>query len=237
MRFYQLCFCVLLFSSISSSAQNPGAGISPQGPPAVPIFIEDLAGRPFVSKGLEDIAGHPYLVSDWSWGAVKFANGKFAKDITLHFSTYNNKLYFKKGNEQQEFVLPVREFMLGYMNGVDSVARIFRNGYPAIGNIGSETFFELLSDGRFQVLKLHHKIISTYKPYNQPERKEFKESQELYVFAPGNKMIKIKKDKNFLLTAFPEFARDIESHIQSNNLKIKTEEGLLKLFSLMNQKT
>jgi hypothetical protein len=226
-----------LLLSVCGFSQNPGAGVSPQGPPAVPIFIEDIAGRPFSTKGLEDIEGSPYLLTDWSWGAVKFRNGKFAKDITLQYSPYNNKLYFKKGNDQQEFVQPVKEFILGYVEGADSVARIFRNGYPSTSNTKEETFFELLTDGKFQLLKHHVKTITSFKPYNQPERKKFAEVEDLFVLLPGNKMIKIKKDKNFLVNELPEYANKIESLVASNKLKLKTEEGIQQLFSLLNKES
>lgn len=227
----------LLLLSVCGYSQNPGAGVSPQGPPAVPIFMEDIVGRPFNSKGLEDIEGSPYLLPDWSWGAVKFKNGKFAKDISLQFSPYNNTLYFKKGNDQQEFVQPVKEFMLGYMEGADSVARIFRNGYPATANTKEETFFELLTDGKFQLLKHHVKTITSFKPYNQPERKKFAEVNDLFVLLPGNKMLKIKKDKKFLMDEIPEYATKIESLVESNKLKLKTEEGIQQLFALLNKQT
>ena len=199
------------------------------------MFMEDITGRPFNSKSLEGIEGNPYLLPDWSWGAVKFKNGKFAKDLSLHFSTYNNTLYFKKGNDQQEFVQPVNEFMLGYLNGADSVARIFRNGFPATESTKEETFFELLTDGKFQLLKLYTKKVTSFKPYNQAEQKKFSETQELYLLAPGKKMMKLKKDKKALLNDLPDYANQIEAVLQANNIKLKSEQSFQQLFALLNK--
>lgn len=224
-----------LFVNISAKSQgNPGASISPLGPPALPMFMEDIAGRPYSSIAPSDIEGSPFLLADWNWGAVKFKNGRFAKDIFLRFNIYNNQLYFKKGNDQLEFVTPVNEFMIGYMKEFDSVAVVYRSGYPATEKTSPETFFELLADGKFQLIKYQFKTIRSFKPYNQPERKQFADGEQLFAFVDG-KMIKLKKDKDAIIEALPQYANSIKAILDSKKIKLKNEEGVAQLFGELNK--
>jgi hypothetical protein len=227
---------VMIGSAHAAMSQgNPASVALPQGPPPVPMFIEDINGRPFSAKNAEDIEGTPFLLPDWNWGAVKFKNGRFAKDLSLRFNVYNNQLYFQKGESQLEFVTPVHEFMIGYKKDADSMAVVYRNGYPATEKTTPETFLELLADGQYQLLKHHNKQIRTYKPYNASERKQFADSEQLYLFADGN-MIKLRKDKDAILKAIPQHAATIEAIASEKKLKVKSEEDMARLIAALNEK-
>ncbi len=221
---------------VSSQAQSPAASVLPQGPPALPMFIDDINGRPFSSRGTEDVEGNPFLFNEWNWGAVKFKSGQFAKDLSLQFNLHRNKLFFQRNGQVLEFVQPVAEFMLGQINNnFDSVAVIYRSGYPATDKTTDETFFELLADGKIQLVKYNSKQIRVFKGYNQPEKRAFEDLSELYIFRPDGKMIKIKKDKESLLQALPDQAAAIEELIKSKKIKVKSESGLAKLIYELNQ--
>lgn len=220
---------------INSQAQSPAASILPQGPPALPMFIDDINGRPFSSRGAEDVEGSPFLFQEWNWGAVKFKSGQYAKDLSLQFNLHRNKLYFQRNGQVLEFVQPVTEFMMGQVIDYDSVAVIYRNGYPVTDKTNEETFFELLADGKLQLLKYNSKTIRVFKGYNQPEKKTFEDLSELYLFRPDGKMIKIKKDKESFLQALPEQAAKIEELIGSKKIKMKNESGLARLVFELNQ--
>ncbi|MBC7851705.1 MAG: hypothetical protein H7Y31_18320 [Chitinophagaceae bacterium] len=225
---------VCLFQFAISQGAGPGAAISPKGPPALPIFIEDINGRPFSSKAIDDIEGSAFLLPDWNWGAVKFRDGRFAKDIQLRFNIYNNQLYFRKGEQQLEFVSPVHEFLIGYMQEFDSVAVIYRSGYPQIDNQTFSTFYELQVEGNFQLIKHRSKYVRSFKPYNQPEKKQFADNDGLYAYLPGGKMVKLKKDKDAILQAMPEYATTIQRILDQKKIKLKTDDGLIKLFTALN---
>jgi len=230
-----LIFFIVTVSLIQNvrSQGNPAAVALPQGPPALPMFIEDISGRPYSSRGAEGIEGSPFLLDEWNWGAVKFQNGRFAKDLSLRFNVYNNQLYFKKDESQLEFVLPVHEFMIGYLKDFDSTAVIFRSGFPVTEKTSTETFFELLADGKIQLIKHRSKAIVSFKPYNQPERKEFSNTEQLYIYADG-KMIKIKKEKDAILNALPQYAAAILGIIEKKNLKLKNEQSIAQLIAELN---
>lgn len=232
-----LSILILLVSAIPDgwSQANPAIAVLPQGPPPMPMFVEDITGRPFNSKLLDDIEGSPFLLPDWNWGAVKFKNGKYAKDIELKFNVYNNQLFFKRGEEAFEFVLPVNEFMIGYQKEGDSVAVLYRNGFPDTERTNGSTFFELLTEGKFQLLKYRFKELRSFKPYNQSERKQFADNEQLYVYASGS-ITKIKKDKESVMKALPQYAEEIRAIVEREKLKLKSEADLVKLFFELNKK-
>jgi len=225
-----LLLALLFTESLKSQGGNP-----PQGPQPLPIFPEDINGRAFIYKGFEDIEGSPFLFKDWNWGAVKFRDGRFAKDLSLRFDIYNNQLYFKKDGIQMEFVLPVAEFMIRFSNGNDSSTVIYRCGYPDSEKTSSKTFFELLSDGKIQLLKYRFKQIDTFKPFNQAERKEFSDGQQLYVNV-DRKLIKLKKDKEFIIGILPVYKDAILLIVDQKKLKLRNEEDIVKLFMELNSK-
>jgi hypothetical protein len=216
-------------------SQNPATAVLPQGPPPMPIFIEDINGRPFSNKGIEDIEGSPFLFNDWNPGIVKFRNGRFAKGVGLRFNIYNNQLYFNKDDKQFEFELPVEEFMIRSFKATDSVDVFYRCGFPATEKTTSQTFLEVLADGKFVLLKYRSKVINSFKPYNQAERKKFDDREQLFVYAEGH-MLKIKKDKESLTEALPQYKAEILSIIEQQKLKLKNESDLEKLFAELNRK-
>lgn len=226
---------LFLISALSfSQGAGPGAGISPQGPPPVPIFIEDITGRPFSEKNLSEIQGSPFLLPDWQWGAVKFKNGKFAKDLQLRYNVFKNVLYFQRNEAMLEFVQPVQEFILGYIKEGDSVALVFRNGYPGIEKNNGDTYYEVLADGTMQLLKQYQKNLLTYKPYNQAEKQEFSDKERLFLLRNGS-MQPIKKDKESILSALPTHAEKIRQWCEQHKSKLKTEKEIAGLIAFLNQ--
>jgi len=224
-----------LLGTQALKSQSPARDALPQGPPALPMFIEDISGRPYSSKALDEIDGSPFLLADWNWGVVKFRNGRFAKDLSLHFNVYNNQLYFKKEEKQLEFELPVQEFMIRYLKDNDSVAVFYRSGFPETEKTNWETFWELLNDGNMKLLKYRYKVISSFRPYNSAERKKFDDREQLYAYVDG-RMLKLKKDKESIIEALPQHKAAILGIVEQKKLKLKNEEDIVKLFVELNRK-
>ena len=229
----------LVFSFLSliliqtGRSQNPAQAVLPQGPPPMPMFIEDINGRPFSEKGIEDIEGSPFLFNDWNLGIVKFRNRQFAKGVNLRFNIYNNQLYFKKDNQQLEFALPVEEFMIRGLKDTDSVDVYYRSGFPDTEKTTYQTFLEVLADGNLVLLKYRYKVIGSFKPYNQAERKKFEDREQLFVYV-DKRMVKVKKEKESIIEALPQYKAAILSIVEEKKLKLKNEGDIEKLFVELN---
>jgi hypothetical protein len=214
-----------------SIAQSPA--VTPNASPI--IYLYDLQGKPLTEKKLDEVEGSPFLMEDWNWGAVKMKNGRYAKDVSLRFDLYNNRLFFMRDNVSFEFVLAVHEFMIGYLNGSDSQSVLYRNGYPAVDKNTSETFYEVLADGKIQLLNFKYKFLQEYRPYNEPPRKKFAEKEKLYILLPGDKIVEIKKDKDDILKAMPEYAAAITKIVDEKKLKLKRQEDIAQLVVALNE--
>ena len=109
-----------------------------------------------------------------------------------------------------------------------------RSSDPARNTNTSETFYQVRVDGKIQLLKCRAKNVGLYKDADQPEQKRFTEKEQLYVFADGN-MVKIKKDRDEVVKALPKYAKKIDQVVDDLRLKLKHEEGLIKLFAELNK--
>ncbi len=231
-----LVFLILsLVCTQTLKSQNPAQAVLPLGPPPMPIFIEDINGRAFTNKGIEDIEGSPFLFNEWNPGIVKFRNGRFAKGINLRFNVYNNQLYFKKEEQQLEFELPVEEFMIRGLKDADSVDVYYRSGFPDTEKTTSQTFLEVLSDGKLVLLKYRYKAIGSIKPYNQAERRKFEDREQLFIYV-DKRMVKFKKDKESIIEALPQHKAAILSIVEEKKLRLKNEADVVILFTELNGK-
>ena len=224
-----------LICTLTLKSQNPAQAVLPLGPPPMPIFIEDINGRAFTNKGIEDIEGSAFLFNDWNPGIVKFRNGRFAKGVSLRFNVYNNQLYFKRDEQQLEFELPVEEFMIRALKETDSVDVYYRCGFPDTEKTTPLTFMEVLADGNLILLKYRYKVIDSFKPYNQAERKKFADREQLFVYV-NKRMVKVKKEKESIIEALPQHKAAILTIVEEKKLKLKNEEDIEKLFAELNGK-
>jgi len=181
-----------------------------------------------------DIQGQ-FERGEWTRGNVKFRNGQEVKDVMLLFDVHNNKLYFKDGSTTMEFVNPVYEFEIGLLMGEDTAKVLYRSSYPAVNFNTTETFYEIVVDGNtMQLLWCRSKAVNLYKDKNQPEQRRNTEKEQWYVHLPEGKMVKIKKDKQDILNALPQYADRISLIIKEKGLKMKDPDDFIQLFASLN---
>ena len=181
-----------------------------------------------------DIQGQ-FERGEWTRGNVKFKNGQEAKDIMLLFDVHSNKLYFQQGKTTMEFVNPVYEFEIGLLLGQDTGKVIYRNSYPAVNYNTPETFYEIVVDGStLQLLWCRAKNVNLYKDASQPEERRHTEKEQWYVHLPEGKMVKIKRDKESITNALPQYADRINEIIKSKGLKLKEADDFIQLFASLN---
>lgn len=237
MKINFLFLAMLIAVVANAQTVNPATVFNPSDAMfSMPLFMTDINGRPLREMNYSDIEGHPFLLEQWNRGSVKFQDGKFARDIPLQFDLQNNRLYFKRNDERFEFVNPVSAFTITYLKGNDSVMVLYRSGYPSIERYSEATFYEVLAEGKYQLLRHNEKQIQEYKFYSGATKKRFVEKDQLYVFLPTGKMARFKKDKESIIGLFPEHADTINQLISEKKLKLKKDEDITMLFMLLNLK-
>lgn len=176
-----------------------------------------------------------YAQGQWTRGNVKFKNGQEAKNMLLLFDVHANKLYFLQDKTTMEFVYPVYEFEIGLLLNQDTVMVHYRSSYPAINNNNDETFYEIVVDGsKMQLLWCRAKTIQMYKDGSEPEHRRNTEKDQWFVYLPEGKMVKIKKDKNDIMKALPEYAEQINLIVREKSLRLKEPDHLIELFARLN---
>jgi hypothetical protein len=171
---------------------------------------------------------------EWTRGNVKFKNGQEGKNLLLLFDVHNNKLYFKENNMTMEFLNPVYEFEIGLLIGRDTSNVLYRSSYPAVNNNTDETFYEVVVDANIQLLWCRAKNVKMYKDVSQPEERRNTEKEQWYVHLPEGKMVKIKRDKDDIIKALPEYADRINLIIKQKGLRVKDAEDFVQLFAHLN---
>jgi hypothetical protein len=176
-----------------------------------------------------------FLSQTWRPGTVYFKNSANKMDVPLMFDVYNNQLYFLKDSMVMEFIQPVREFFIAVVEKTDTVDVHFRNGYPPIHRNTDDTFYEVLVDGKFQLLKCKAKTIALYKDKDVPEEDRDYAKQLLYAVGPDSKIVLVKADKDYMLKTLPDYAGAIQKICSDQKLKLKNESQLHDLFLALNQ--
>jgi hypothetical protein len=194
-------------------------------------YVRDVTGRQVNMAPAADVEGTAYIVDAWQPGTVLLKNGTLIKDVQLKFDLYLNKLYFQRDGLVFEFADTVRDFYLQYSDQ-KTAGLVYRSNYPETGKNNTLTFYELLVDGKISLLKHRYKLLMETKDIDMRVRKKYEDKQQYYAALPGNRIVKIKRDRKALMEAMPEYAEKISRISGKQNLK--SEESLIELFEQLN---
>ncbi|HTE28266.1 hypothetical protein [Flavitalea sp.] len=196
------------------------------------VFLRDLTGKPLPGSQNFDIEGSPFLNDEFESGRVVFTNGKMSNDLYLQFNMLNNKLLFKRDDMVLEFVDSITDFYLQHKEN-NTLGLVFRSNFPPIDRNTRATFYELLVDGKIVLLKYRYKTVTGYREYSTANKKRYVEGSQLYAALPGNRITRIKRDRNFLMKAMPDYAEKIMT--LTNDLRLRNDESLITLFQELNK--
>lgn len=191
--------------------------------------LSDANGRALVSAKNPEIEGSPYLYDDWKNGSVKLTNGTVYDNSELKVDLLENHLLFKgSNNEPLMFSESVKEFIL-FLDNDKTHGKLYRYGYD-----NTMDFYEVLVDGKCQLLKLHKKSIGAKASYaSSTTVKMILDAINYYIYKSGS-LITVKKDKKSVLSALGDKQAELESYIKTNNIKFKDENDIVKLVTYYN---
>lgn len=197
------------------------------------------AGRPVAVGRLPDVVPDEsvrtkFLNQEWTPAMVTFKNGAPAMNVPILFDEFAEKVYYQQGTTTMEFNHPIASITLLLLIKGDSSYVTFRNAYPPIHKNTGETFYEVVVDGKFQLLKCKAKTIGLYKEDVPEDRRKDQIREMMYALLPGGQMIEIKKDKGYLYT-IPQYGTLIKNMAESKKLKLKNEKALKELFQYLNE--
>jgi hypothetical protein len=216
--------CVLTITYKQSYAQQPGVNFSANS--------EGLAVNGDLYK---DLNGSPYLFDEWVKGNVQLADGSIYKNLDLKFDQIGNLLIFLDDNKSpKRFSVPIQAFTLTNANDKDWPRITFRNGFKATDGGTEKSYYEVLVDGKTKLLKRTIKKIVDERPTGSLViSKQISVTNKYYV-NNGDKMIKVKRDNKSILNTLNGKQAELEAYINSNNLNLKEDAGLVKLLEYYN---
>ncbi len=196
------------------------------------IVARDIFGMPMREKTYTDVKGSPYLEREWAVGEVTLANGSKYSGIELLYDQVSDELIFKGPNgDKQVFSHPVQEFIIQSGSGGN---RKFRKGYAPTQEGTSESFYEVLADGKVQFLKKTVKTISETRPYGSASTVKSFQENDFYYLAKENKPVRIKRDKKSVLAVLNDKAAALEKYIKEASLNVRATADLAKLVTYYN---
>lgn len=223
-------FAVVCYLSCSISiSQVVGSGTSE------PIYQRRMA----VYKILPDVEEKKniqkmFIEQEWMPGIASFKSGRPDIEAPMIFDIYNGVPYFLQGNLIMEFVDSVSEFSMSIPVKYDTALFKFRRMYPPVEKNTSSTFYRVLVEGKFQLLRCEEKSVLLIKDKHIAEAKK-KESKKVYFTClPGKEMKMISFDEDHILDQMKEYATMISTVLEKEKIKVKNEEKLIELFIALN---
>ncbi len=198
-------------------------------------FRSYVSNQMVLTKDFTDIRGTPFTTTDWAKGTVTTADNKTYTNLDVKYSDYEDKLYVRSSNDDVKgFDDRVNDFTLSYQKDGKEVLDHYRKGYNNVPGFDSKSFFEVLVDGKTQLLKKSIKKVQEKNEYgSMTSNKSFNTSTRYYIYQ-SNKANLLKKDKKSILAILSDKQPQLEEYIKKNNLSLKTDDDLIKIVSYYN---
>lgn len=200
------------------------------------LYAQDLNGSPIRTKQYLDINGSPYFLDRWEKGTVQLDNGQ-TYSLDLKYDLLADELLFRnKNGDSLNFVQPVKEFKLSYIDENKQQTHLFRNGFPSTGaKTNEKSFYEVLYDGGTKLLKRRAKSTwmesTTYGTANQT--KNITERVSYFIVKQG-KIMPVKNDRKSVIAALGDKSAEMDKYIKDNKLDVKQDDDLIKLVTYYN---
>lgn len=194
--------------------------------------LPDLQGKPLSESTYSNVSGTIYLYADWVKGTVEQGNKISYKDVELKYNTYKDELFFKnpKDGSMLSFVLPVTSFSLA----INGKIEIYRNGFPAIDNFNTNSFYQVIFDGGIKLLFKSFKTLIEVKPYNSTTTEKKFIDNSVYYVLKDNVMTKFKPTRKDFLELFNSKSNEIDAFIKKEKIDFKQNQDLAKVFVYYN---
>jgi hypothetical protein len=187
-------------------------------------------GEPFTVTKHADVQGDPYLFDKWLPAKVETKAGKINNEVKVKYDMLEDFLLFvyDTSEEPLKFVEPIKAFTL-----ILPEPLTFKNGFPAINKQTTESYYQVLAEGKATLLKRNTKVVNETKAYNSTSTKTFQIVNSYYLFKDG-KMEKIDNPKKVIYALDASKKGQIDAYVNSNKTNFKSDGDLGKIFSYYN---
>ena len=197
----------------------------------------DISGRPIIKKYDGEITGSPFLNESWKQAILTLSKGKVIGPVMVKLNIESNELNYTD-SAGKEFVADeevVQKISYAALYTKDSTRYVFKNGYPAIGQQNINFYYQVLTEGKVELLAKKIKYIRVTKNDMSGETtKEFLDAATvLYVYAKRI-MQEFHPYKSFILEVMRDKEQAIAAYMNENKINLKKNLDLVKLFNYYN---
>jgi hypothetical protein len=192
-------------------------------------LMTDAMGQPFYPQQKYNWEGKVFFPEEYSLATITTANGKAYKNIKAKLNLFDNSLLFLD-SAQREFVvtLPVAK--------VEFESSPVQKGYTFIKPLSdtASAFYHVLDSGKITLLK---KIFLTYKDqtgFGSTNVTRIFEQKYSYHTYSNEVVTALERSKADILTLLADKSNKVEAYIESEKLKLRKEEDLVKVFRFYN---
>jgi hypothetical protein len=217
----KIVFMVMMFLTLVNNKTTAQGG----------EFVFNGKGQPFLRVPPVDVDGDPYLYDRWLPGKVLTVSGKVYENLKIKYDIYSDFLLFAydSADEPLKFADDVKSFTL-----ILSEPQVFYNGFPAIDNQTSQSYYQVLSKGAIMLLKRATKVINESKGYNTNViTKSYQNHNKYYIYSDG-KISSTDNPKKALYSLAVNRKAQLDEFVKNNSINFKKDEDLSKVFNFYN---
>ncbi|WCT12435.1 hypothetical protein [Mucilaginibacter jinjuensis] len=197
--------------------------------------LSSYLGTAWQTQTYSEVKGNPYCTETWTKGDVALKNGTVYKGMLVMYDQVADRLLFEsEKGDTLAFVLPVHEFEMPVTEKGKTIDHNYRNGFPAVNSNTVETFYEVINDDKVKLLKRTKKTVLSHKDYGSANQVSEINANITYYILKNDVMAAIKPNSKSVLDALSDKSAEIEKHIKENNLDVKRDDDLNKIFTYYN---
>ena len=206
---------VMLLFIFKGYSQNPANSLT---------WLEDSNGRIISSNNYTDVDGSPYLPNEWSEGSITLKTGKNIAYNALRYNIITGSLEFNYTGKPYDVTNSMREFTLGTMK--------FRNGFPATEKQNTESYYQILYDGKQKLLC--HRTANVYieQAYNSATKTQKLDIIETYYLQKTDgKLYEVKKNLKYFLAILGDKSNQLGEYLKKENIKLRTWDDAVRVLA------
>lgn len=174
--------------------------------------------------------GSPWFTKDFIPARIQLFSGEDMEGGNFKLNLYNGRV-FTEDDKQRLIVItsPIKRIEFLQEN---KKAAVFQAGFPKIDRQNATSLYQVLAEGKAQLLKFIRFTMSDRMEYGQGVTFKLDPLFYFYVYADG-KMHPVHKVDD-LMRLFPGWTNEVKGYIEREGLKIKKETDLVKIVSFYN---
>lgn len=197
----------------------------------------DLNRRSLLKKYDPEITGSPFINSDWVLAKITLSKGNETGPISVKLNIENNELYFRDSTGKEMIAIEglVKKIDCFNFYSKDSIRYVFKSGYPGIDKQNENYYYQVLTEGKIELLARRFKYIRVVKDELSGEiTKEFVDGIVVLYISINNIIHAYHPTKSFVISLLKDKEQSINIFIDTNKINFKKIPDLIKLFNYYN---